>query len=126
MTANPQLNEGDKVFVYFNLKKKLFSVRKVSTGLVVAHLLKVSLTDARFKVSQKGRERVLRERVKNVHAGVEGFFTFDNKNLLTNNANYNPYKYSSFVDSKTLECVDNASVVMLEKTPEKASISYSK
>lgn len=126
MSATTQLKEGDKVFVYFNLKKKLFSVRKVSTGLVVAHLLKVSLNDARFKVSQKGRERVLRERVKNVHAGVEGFFTFDNKNSLTHNATYNPYKYSSFVDSKTLDSVDYASVVMLEKTPERANISYSK
>jgi len=126
MTATPQLNEGDKVFVYFNLKKKLFSVRKVSTGLVVAHLLKVSLTNARFKVSQKGRERVLKERVKNVHAGVEGFFTFDNENSLTHRATYNPYKYSSFVDSKTLERVDNASMVVLEKTLERANISYSK
>lgn len=126
MTATPQLNEGDKVFVYFNLKKKLFSVRKVSTGLVVAHLLKVSLTNARFKVSQKGRQRVLKERVKNVHAGVEGFFTFDNENSLTHSATYNPYKYSSFVDSKTLERVDNASMVVLEKTPERANISYSK
>lgn len=126
MTATPQLNEGDKVFVYFNLKKKLFSVRKVSTGLVVAHLLKVSLTNARFKVSQKGRERVLKERVKNVHAGVEGFFTFDNENYLTHSATYNPYKYSSFVDSKTLERVDNASMVVLEKTLERANISYSK
>lgn len=126
MSVTPQLKEGDKVFVYFNLKKKLFSVRKVSTGLVVAHLSKVSLTDAHFKVSQKGRERVLRERVKNVHAGVEGLFTFDNKNALTHNAAYNPYKYSYFVDSKTLESVDHASVVMLEKTPERANISYSK
>lgn len=64
-----------KVFVYFNLHKKVFSVRAMegeNKGRVIAHTTTVELRDAVFKVSQAGRERVLKEKRKNVHAGVQG------------------------------------------------------
>lgn len=64
-----------KVFVYFNLNKLCLSVRAVGgphAGLVVAHARAVQLDRATFKVSQAGRARVLRERSKNVHAGIVG------------------------------------------------------
>jgi len=41
-------------------------------GRVVAHEDFVVLKDAKPKVSKAGRERVLREKRKNVHAGVVG------------------------------------------------------
>ena len=64
-----------KVFVYFNLHKKCFSIKALEgamKGRVVAHRDNVLLFHATFKVSQAGRERVLREKRKNVHAGVCG------------------------------------------------------
>lgn len=60
------------VFVYKNLHKDCYSVRDESTRRVVAHQDFVHLTDVAFKVSEAGRQRVLRERRKNVHAGVRG------------------------------------------------------
>lgn len=42
-------------------------------GRVVAHAKGVALDDARTIVSQAGRERVLREGRKNVHAYIEGY-----------------------------------------------------
>lgn len=41
-------------------------------GLVQAYANAVAVEDARFMVSEAGRQRVLRERVKNVHAHVRG------------------------------------------------------
>lgn len=98
-----------KVFVYFNLHKRCFSIKALEgdrKGKVIAHAEKVFLTDATFKVSQAGRERVLIERKKNVHAGVVGDWdmstTYNRRNadLLQVTGvpvTYNPYKYRTFV-----------------------------
>lgn len=126
MKKKEPLIEGDKVFVYFNLHKKTFSVKNLSTGIVVAYLDNVNLKDAIFKVSQKGRERVLQEKRKNVHAGVVGVFTYEEFNQsLTKQAKYNPYKYESFVDSETKEKVESSKTVsLLNKKESKPCILY--
>ena len=90
-----------KVFVYFNLHKKVFSVKALEgehKGRVVAHRRELSLRYVEFKVSEAGRQRVLREKRKNVHAGVVGYW--DDTNHSVDNeieVTYNPYKYDSFV-----------------------------
>lgn len=64
-----------RVFVYYNLRKHLWSIKALdgpSKGRVVAHADKVLVRDATFRVSEAGRQRVIRERRKNVHAGVVG------------------------------------------------------
>ena len=56
--------------------------------------------DVKFKVSDAGRKRVLREKKKNVHAYVQG--TIGNLHTAQSsayNVTYNPYKYESFVAS---------------------------
>jgi hypothetical protein len=99
-----ELVDPDKpVEVYRNLHKKCWSVRQ--RGKVKLHTDYICLQDAEFKVSQKGRERVLREQRKNVHAFIKGFIV-DPKviNKIDDSASarwvdvtYNPYKYNSFV-----------------------------
>lgn len=93
-----------KVFVYFNLHKQVFSVKALEgddKGKVIAHRNEVTLSNVRFKVSEAGRQRVLRERRKNVHAGVVGEWTdvIDQKICKKSkiSVTYNPYKYNSFV-----------------------------
>jgi hypothetical protein len=112
---NRTLEVGQEVFVYFNLHKKVFSVKDVKTGLVVAHTEQIALEDATFKVSEAGRQRVLKEQRKNVHAGVRGKFTGTlTTNQLGREATYNPYKFSSFVDKSSEEPLKEARVVHLE------------
>lgn len=93
---------GLRVFVYFNLHKKCWSVRALEgdcKGCVVSHADVVYLRDASPKVLESGRQRVLREKQKNVHAGIIGYivlpqdFEGDSDKSIT----YNPYKYKSFV-----------------------------
>ena len=96
-----------RVFVYFNLHKKVFSVKALegeNKGRVIAHSEYLDLHNVTFKVSEAGRQRVLRERKKNVHAGVVGYWedTQHPKGTLLHNLQckqitYNPYKYDSFV-----------------------------
>lgn len=105
------LEFGQEVFVYYNLHRKCFSVKDVKTGLVVAHTDKIELEDVTFKVSEVGRQRVLREKQKNIHAGVRGKFVGTPKYLDYGRpqATYNPYKYDSFVNTSTEEKLERAS-----------------
>ena len=106
-----------RVQVYYNLHKKCLSVRH--KGKVIEHAQEVTLTDARFHVQQAGRERVLKQKRKNVHAYISGklketfWFTQAPKYTWTakQRVTYNPYKYKNFVNKETLEPVTSAEVV---------------
>lgn len=100
-----------RVKVYWNLHKKCFSVQH--RGKVIMHVDNIVLHDAEFKVSESGRQRVLREKRKNVHAFVVGIYDRDfNGNVETPfRVTYNPYKYDSFVFDNTKEPLYNADVV---------------
>ncbi|QFG08665.1 hypothetical protein PBI_VANISOA_86 [Mycobacterium phage Vanisoa] len=69
-------------------------------GRVIARHQLIILRNAKGKVSEKGRQRVLRERRKNVHAGLVGELVQGEAVNLTPQARevtYNPYRYDSFV-----------------------------
>jgi hypothetical protein len=92
-----------KVFIYWNLRKKCWSVKNVKSGKVVQHAKHLCLCNVAFKVSEAGRQRVLRNKRKNVHAGVVGeiidFIPVDSTRCGT--VSYNPYKGPNFI------CVEN-------------------
>ena len=105
--------QGRRVFVYKNLHENCWSVRDKESGHVVAHADRVELSQVQLKVGAAGRERVLREKSKNVHAGLEGNVQslqlkgFPSQRYIHGQpassgkapelVTYNPYKYSSFV-----------------------------
>jgi|688.fasta_scaffold144269_3 hypothetical protein len=104
-----------KVKVYFNLHKRCFSVVALegeNKGRVIAHETEVKLINATFKVSEAGRQRVIREQRKNVHACVVGTLTDTVKNC-DQAVTYNPYKYNSFVFKKDESPVLTAQNVLL-------------
>ena len=105
---------GKKTYVYWNLHKLTFSI--MQNQRVVAHSNCVPLFDAQFKVSEKGRQRVLREKKKNVHAYVVGTWVSEFvPRLPIKLATYNPYKYSSFVDATSKKPLAKAKQVLLSK-----------
>lgn len=92
-----------KVYVYFNLHKKLWSIKALEgpkKGLVIGHSEYVHLRDCAPKVSEKGRQRVLKERRKNVHAGITGTLVateFPSGDAgVYDEVSYNPYKGPEF------------------------------
>lgn len=97
-----------KVFVYKNLHATrknggitVYSVKALNgpdKGRVVARSSHVLLEDVRPKVSEAGRQRVIREGRKNVHAGLVGtLIHMENQPFHGQKITYNPYKYESFV-----------------------------
>lgn len=107
-----------KVRVYYNLHRKCLSVqRRTAKGWRVwKHADSISLTEVAFKVSEAGRQRVLREQKKNVHAALEGTLSPDLSALLHSGdeVTYNPYRFSSFVrkgDGTAIHTAEEAHVV---------------
>lgn len=97
-----------KVRVYRNLHNNMWSVQyynKLKKGWrLLAHMNEIYLENVTFKVNENGRQKVISEKRKNVHAFIEG----DLNNISPNrrecidynlgfNVTYNPYKYDSFV-----------------------------
>ena len=61
-----------KVQVYRNLHNGLISIQDLSTGLVLGHAYAIDLRWADFVVREAGRQQVIKEKRKNVHAFVRG------------------------------------------------------
>jgi len=98
------INTTRPVTVYRNLHRNCISVKQ--DGIVCCHAQNVVLYDATFVVGGKGRQRVLREKQKNVHAFIRGYVK-DAKETLKQldyrwpEITYNPYTCEHF------KCVDN-------------------
>ena len=100
-----------RVEVYYNLHK-IFSVRH--KGKVIAWGNRVTIENPEYVVREKGRQKVLKEGRKNVHAFVRG--TLSDIDIFNQSAyqmpkevTYNPYKYDSFVDGGPINLSRNPS-----------------
>ena len=63
---------AQEVEVYRNLHNGMWSIRDSKTKQILAHATAVLLHSPTFHVQPSGRDRVRRERRKNVHAYVKG------------------------------------------------------
>jgi hypothetical protein len=116
---------GERVMVYYNLHKHTFSVQK--NGIVVFHVDYLKLKDVEFRVRVGGKEKVRKEKSKNVHAFVigilEDFCEYPCEEMpeepVGEIITYNPYLYDSFVFRKTKEPVYNANEVVMINSKNK-------
>lgn len=125
-----------RVFVYRNLKNNKWSIKCVDKSpkyrhvyqRVVGYASSVFLTSVKPKVSEPGRQRVIKEKRKNVHAGLvgrlDGVFMWECRNYDVTDENvmvspvafssddhigetfpiaYNPYKFNTFVNKHNTE-----------------------
>ena len=111
---------SERVFVYRNLHYKnqvMYSVKSLKTGRVILRTPVIYLTDVELKVSKAGRKRVLKEKRKNVHAGVVGYMEPIGFNSFRCNirVTYNPYKQDSFTRVYNGSKVKKAKSAFLEK-----------
>lgn len=124
-----------KVFVYRNLHFEghvysLKSLEGITRGRVIGHARGIVLKNVEFVVNENGRQRVLKEKHKNVHAGIVGeviglydyrprmpssLYSNDpwNDQIKGYKVNYNPYLYSSFVIDRSKTPIHKADFVSL-------------
>lgn len=115
-----------RIEIYYNLHKHCLSYREI--GGRVQHASVIIVNNVRLAVQPAGRERVLREGRKNVHAFVRGTpayirpldFTDDGDLTVANMqrqgyrpVTYNPHKFESFVYADTHEPITEARQIVL-------------
>lgn len=128
MTENVSLMVDDslrgmRVDVYKNLNRDCYSVKMMDPGhedygIVLDHVEEIQLEDVEFVVQESGRQRVIEEGRKNVHAFVRGtvregseLSVYGDRTPFT----YNPYEMEKFqtVDGEPL---DEAKAVDMRQT----------
>jgi hypothetical protein len=87
-------------------------------GSPIFYLAGCVLTDATFKVHERGRQQCIREGVRNVHAWVVGRIIRPNATQydLTRDlrrAVYDPFKGGTFVDAESLEPLTTSVFVVI-------------
>lgn len=131
-----------KAFIYRNLRyrdRHVYSVKDTKSGKVVAHIEDLILSRVVFKVSESGRQRVLRERKKYVHAGVVGT-PYDVPETFKNSASwdpsyynrlgrylevtYNPYNGPKFILKETGDAIESSPWVIIKGKAIYAWVSY--
>ena len=107
---------GEKVRVYRNLHNNRISVR-AKEG-VIYHAFNIVLSDVKFTVSKAGRERVLREKKKNVHAFAVGTVVkYDVQASFQGTAvGYNPYEADHFFIKDGKQRIDAAGSALVTAT----------
>ena len=108
------------VQVYRNLHRTsvggthVYSVRG-DDGRVKKHVENLTLKDCSFRVGEKGRQRVLREKRKNVHAYIQGKECKNDKFPMENSikVQYNPYKNKFFINTETNKPIFEAKWVQI-------------
>ncbi len=98
-----QINLSKPVRIYRNLTKKGIWYSVIQNSVTVAHTSSVCLKDCTFNVNERGRQWVIKNKRKTVHAYIEGYITdsvcgtASNKNDLPAIIKYNPYKNKGFI-----------------------------
>jgi len=93
---------GTRVQVYRNLNIRegvpAWSVKEKASGLVVAIAPHALLSNVKLHVGEGGRQRVIREKRKYVHAWFEGDWEeMPPEDVVWQQVRYNPYLLDSFV-----------------------------
>lgn len=107
-----------KFRIYYNFHKKLFSVQEKVDGSwkVVEHVKDIYLRNVKFKVSEAGRQRVLKEKRKNVHAFMLGErwpFIPASSLRVFDEVSYNPYVGPNFMVKTEHKPLDYAKYVAI-------------
>lgn len=103
-------------YIYRNLRTGTFSLEYRQK--VIGHPTSIVLENVKFRVSEVGRQRVLAEKKKHVHAKVGGEVIHMIPQILESYTKrevyYNPYKTEQFIDKKTKQPVAEARYVLCE------------
>lgn len=105
-----------RYFIYRNLRTKTWSKRSTK-GIVVGHPTELWLLGATFHVSEAVRQRVIKLKRKEVHAGVRGEIVPKPSPLQGElvEVTYNPYHYATFVRVDDLSPVSSADFVFMDE-----------
>ena len=110
------INMNHPVYAYRNLTNGKFSIRQYNK--VVAHYDECILVDCDFKILSSGKERAMREQVRNVHAFIRGYIFKEPMNFIQDKdlveVTYNPFCNMGFYRIDNNEEIDRSKSVFLK------------
>ena len=116
----------EKVRVYWNLHKLIWSIVSCKSGLVIDYKKYLTLRDGYYTIWESGQKRVREEGKKNVHAFAAGRYSLKNGLAAytkgARKVTYNPYVNETFVFAETGEPVTDAYVVTMGTWQGKPSV----
>ena len=107
-----------EVFVYRNLHKNCWSVQSKmpgSYGRILFHTKELVLDTCTLVVLESGRQKVLKEKRKNVHAGIRGTIGCIKNKITSEEIYYNPYLYQQFIIKSTKQSIKKADRIYLSE-----------
>jgi hypothetical protein len=108
---------GQKVRIYRNLNNGTMSIQQKieKSWKVTGHITEAVLKDVRFVVSEASRQRVIRERCKNVHAYGEGILVGmrDETIYAPYRLAYNPYTDCKFLDRESRQTIERCAFLVV-------------
>jgi len=115
------IDHDKPVRVFKNWKHGCYNI--IQNGRLEASAKQVRLIDVEFRVRESGRERMLRDQRRNVHAFAIGHLMDfvhpsehrDLEHMPGRGMYYDPYQFASFVDRETQEPVESARFVQLDE-----------
>lgn len=112
--SNP-VDKSKQLMVYRNLNQDNWSVKQYINGKekVTDHFDNLLLKDCTFRVREGGRQRVIKEKQKNVHAFIIGTYVSNQKlpKMKAYRITYNPYTDSFFHYENSRKALDHADYV---------------
>lgn len=100
LRPNAHFDPNKSVHVYKNRTQKMWSVRQ--GGKVIATADRLILKDCSFHVSEKGRQAVIKEGKRYVHAYVKGYITTEPCDCVVP-IEYNPFTGPDFMAQVGIE-----------------------
>lgn len=107
--------------VYKNLHKNCYSIQQKinNTWKVIEYSNEIILENCSFKIYENGRQKVIKEKRKNVHAFICGEkLNLNSKQININNLvtiSYNPYYSDSFYIKDSKEKIKSAKIIILRE-----------
>ena len=106
---NRKIDYDKPVYIYrcLNRKGHIYSIKQ--NGVVVAHTEKFIVKNCNLVINKSGKERVIKEKIRNVHAFIKGYLgdIDDVKNSFSWILKYNPFVNKGFTfgeDKEVKKC----------------------
>lgn len=113
------VTEGQLVRVYKNLNREdCFSIQDKKSKLVLGYASSVRLSHVKYIVGESARQRVLRDKRRNVHAYCEGYIVSTGESIPEGAATgyYNPYNTALFINEETKQPIHETEIAHCQGT----------
>ena len=123
-----KIDPNKKMKVYFDLYDKTWTVRQdentcqeMPSGKKVGQWNYIQVKNPQYVVHQEGKERVRREKQKNIHAYICGYVIEELPSMPSRQEfiSYDPYKDDSFVIHNTNNSIHSSPYAMMQITNRK-------